>query len=462
MKTRELKKIGIPKGEPTKRAYQLIGYLASQGHDQKQIRIILSGIAANPAAHSDNQTYGKLAEVLVKDTYIPPETLATYKQWGKDLEPQSVQQMKNACQLPVSVVGALMPDAHLGYGLPIGGVLATDNAVIPYAVGVDIACRVKMTVLDMPVETLDQNGGKSRLVNSIEKETRFGIGSKFKNRRWHEILDEEWSVSPITKQNKDKAWSQLGTSGSGNHFVEFGVLTIDDAELGLEAGTYLALLSHSGSRGTGAIVASHYSKLAQQLHTELPKGLRQLAWLDMDTEVGQEYWAAMELMGKYAAANHACIHQHIVAHLGADILLDLENHHNFAWKEHHHGRDVIVHRKGATPASEGAIGIIPGSMASPAFVVRGKGNLESLNSAAHGAGRVMSRKKAIKTLNWKDTRKILDDKKVTLLSAGLDEVPFVYKNIEKVMADQSDLVEIIARFDPRLVKMAPHGERPED
>ena len=163
----------------------------------------------------------------------------------------------------------------------------------------------------------------------------------------------------------------------------------------------------------------------------------------------------MELMGKYAAANHACIHQHIVAHLGADILLDLENHHNFAWKEHHHGRDVIVHRKGATPASEGAIGIIPGSMASPAFVVRGKGNLESLNSAAHGAGRVMSRKKAIKTLNWKDTRKILEDKKVTLLS-------FVYKNIEKVMADQSDLVEIIARFDPRLVKMAPHGERPED
>jgi tRNA-splicing ligase RtcB len=202
--------------------------------------------------------------------------------------------------------------------------------------------------------------------------------------------------------------------------------------------------------------------LAQKLHPELPKKLRQLAWLDMDTEVGQEYWAAMELMGKYAAANHACIHRHIVAYLGANILLDLENHHNFAWKEHHHGRDVIVHRKGATPASEGTIGIIPGSMASPTFVVRGKGNLESLNSAAHGAGRVMSRKKAIKTLNWEDTRKILKTKQVTLLSAGLDEVPFVYKNIEEVMADQSDLVEIIARFDPRLVKMAPHGERPED
>ena len=462
MRTRELKKIGIPTGKPTKCAYQLVDDLTSQGYDQKQIRIILLDIVANPALYSDDRTYGKLAKALVKGTCVLSDTSTTYQQWGKDLEPQSVQQMENACQLPVSVAGALMPDAHLGYGLPIGGVLATDNAVIPYAVGVDIACRVKMTVLDMPVETLDRNGGKSRLVNSIAQETRFGIGSKFKNRRQHEVLDDEWSVSPITKQNKDKAWSQLGTSGSGNHFVEFGVLTIGDAQLGLEAGTYLALLSHSGSRGTGAIVASHYSKLAQKLHPELPKNLRQLAWLDLDTEVGQEYWAAMELMGKYAAANHACIHQHIVAHLGADILLDLENHHNFAWKEHHNGRDVIVHRKGATPAGEGTVGIIPGSMASPAFVVRGKGNPKSLNSAAHGAGRVMSRKKAIKTLNWKDAQKVLEDKQVTLLSAGLDEVPFVYKDIEKVMVDQSDLVQIIARFDPRLVKMAPHGERPED
>ena len=462
MRTRELKKIGIPKGEPTKRAFELIKNLASQQHNQKQIKTILSGIAANPTIYRNHQTYSKLAKVLEKGTYTSPKTPATYQKWGKNLDSQSVQQMENACQLPVSVVGALMPDAHLGYGLPIGGVLATENAVIPYAVGVDIACRVKMTVLDMPVETLEHNGGKNQLVNAIERETRFGIGSKFKHRRQHEVLDEEWSVSPITKQNKDKAWSQLGSSGSGNHFVEFGVLTVDDAKLGLEAGNYLALLSHSGSRGTGAIVASHYSKLAQKLHPELPKKLRQLAWLDMDTEVGQEYWAAMELMGKYAAANHACIHRHIVAYLGANILLDLENHHNFAWKEHHHGRDVIVHRKGATPASEGTIGIIPGSMASPTFVVRGKGNLESLNSAAHGAGRVMSRKKAIRTLNWEDTRKILKKKQVTLLSAGLDEVPFVYKNIEEVMADQSDLVEIIARFDPRLVKMAPHGERPED
>ena len=148
--------------------------------------------------------------------------------------------------------------------------------------------------------------------------------------------------------------------------------------------------------------------------------------------------------------------------LGAEVLLDLENHHNFAWQEKHFGRDVIVHRKGATPAQKGVKGIIPGSMATPGYVVSGKGKTESLNSASHGAGRVMSRKKAKSRLNWKDAKRFLDQKKVTLISAGLDEVPFVYKDIDEVMANQSDLVKILAKFDPRLVKMAPAGERPED
>ena len=210
------------------------------------------------------------------------------------------------------------------------------------------------------------------------------------------------------------------------------------------------------------MVAAHYSKLAMSLHPELPTALRQLAWLDMNTEAGQEYWAAMELMGKYAAANHACIHRHMADHLGVDVLLDLENHHNFAWKEQHLDREVIVHRKGATPAGKGVLGIIPGSMASPAFIARGKGNPAAMDSASHGAGRVMSRRKANQTLNWKEANQVLKDKGVTLISAGLDEVPFVYKNIEEVMAAQTGLVESIARFDPKLVKMAPHGEQAED
>ena len=390
---------------------------------------------------------------------------APYRIWGTDLEPDAVEQLKNACKLPVAVSGALMPDAHVGYGLPIGGVLATNEAVIPYAVGVDIACRMKMTVLDLPVSALASD--QPRLTRALEGETRFGIGASFRSRRQHDVMDADWRVTKVTAELKDRAWSQLGTSGSGNHFVEFGQLSVLDDAAGLARGEYLALLSHSGSRGSGAHVAQHYSRLARQLHPELPQPLAHLAWLDLSSQAGQEYWAAMELMGKYAAANHALIHAHIRRALGVDVLLDLENHHNFAWRERHRlpdGReaDVIVHRKGATPAGAGVLGIIPGSMATPGYIVRGKGAAASLNSAAHGAGRRMSRTKAKQTFTWDTAQRFLRERGVTLLSAGLDEVPMAYKDIEAVMAAQHDLVEPLATFTPRLVKMAPAGERPED
>ncbi|MES2569334.1 MAG: RtcB family protein, partial [Verrucomicrobiota bacterium] len=152
--------------------------------------------------------------------------------------------------------------------------------------------------------------------------------------------------------------------------------------------------------------------------------------------------------------------------LGAQLILDIENHHNFAWKERHVikgvEREVIVHRKGATPAGEGVLGIIPGSMASPGYVVRGKGLDESLHSASHGAGRVMSRTKALQSFTWSKVKKQLAERGVELLSAGLDEVPGVYKDIDMVMAAQTDLVEVLGRFDPKLVKMCPPGERAED
>nr|MDQ6940196.1 RtcB family protein [Verrucomicrobiota bacterium] len=317
-------------------------------------------------------------------------TKAPWRQWGSDLEPEAVKQMTNACSLPVALAGALMPDAHVGYGLPIGGLLATDNAVIPYAVGVDIACRMKLTVYDRKANTIA--GEKDRLANIIERETRFGVGCSFKQRRHHAVMDEDWSVSPLTERLRDKAWSQLGTSGSGNHFVEFGAFSASDGSLGIPRGEYLALLTHSGSRGAGAQVCQHYSRIAMDRHKELPKELKHLSWLSLDEEAGREYWAAMNLMGHYAAANHALIHKYIARSLGEDPILDIENHHNFAWKERHivngEEREVIVHRKGATPAGIGVLGIIPGSMASPGFVVCGKGNEESLDSASHGAGRI--------------------------------------------------------------------------
>ena len=383
---------------------------------------------------------------------------APYKVWGEGLEPDALNQMANACKLPVAAAGALMPDAHVGYGLPIGGVLATRNAVIPYAVGVDIACRMKMSVLDLPLDALDTQA--ARLTSAIDRETRFGVGGSFKQKRAHDVMDADWRVTPVTTGLKDRAWAQLGTSGSGNHFVEFGKLTVMKDAAGLPPGEYVALLSHSGSRGAGAAIAAHYSKLAKKLHPELPGELANLAWLDLDTEAGQEYWAAMELMGRYAAANHALIHRHIARHLGADVRLDLENHHNFAWRERHRlpggsVEDVIVHRKGATPAGAGVLGIIPGSMGTPGYVVRGRGSDASLHSAAHGAGRRMSRTAAKKQFRWEDAMAFLRERNVTLISAGLDEVPMAYKNIDEVMAAQQDLVEPLARFDPRLVKMAP-------
>jgi tRNA-splicing ligase RtcB (3'-phosphate/5'-hydroxy nucleic acid ligase) len=395
---------------------------------------------------------------MISDSIL--ERAVPYRQWGENLEPNAVQQLVNACRLPVAVRGALMPDAHVGYGLPIGGVLATRNAVIPYAVGVDIACRMKLSVLDLPLSTLADH--PDRLRKAIEGETRFGIGSEFKSRRDHPVLEADWTVSPVTRRLRDKAWCQLGTSGSGNHFVEFGIFRVDHSMLGIPPGEYLALLSHSGSRGTGAEVAGFYSRLAMALHPDLPKEFRHLAWLPLDGAEGQEYWRAMELMGRYAAANHALIHRHVSRHLGAVVRLDLENHHNFAWKERHGGEELIVHRKGATPAGAGVLGIIPGSMASPTFVARGKGNPESLDSAAHGAGRRMSRTEAKKRFTWPEVNQYLKERGVVLMSAGLDEAPMVYKDIHQVMAAQSDLVEPLATFEPRLVKMAPAGERPED
>jgi tRNA-splicing ligase RtcB len=467
MNNQDLIRLGVPQGDAVKLAYEHMRRLFARGLDREQVEADIFNIVANPPAFFADELRAPLARAIYRPAFTPRAELAPWRQWGEGLEAEAVKQMANACALPVAVAGALMPDAHVGYGLPIGGVLATDNAVIPYAVGVDIACRMKLTVYDRNANTIA--GQRDRLANIIEDETRFGMGCEFKDRRAHDVMDEDWTVSPVTQRLHDKAWKQLGTSGSGNHFVEFGAFTVDADQaraLGLEPGEYLALLTHSGSRGTGAQVCDYYSQRAMARHEHLPKELKHLAWLSLDDADGQEYWAAMNLMGRYAAANHALIHKHIAKKLGAHVILDIENHHNFAWKETHvvngEAREVIVHRKGATPAGAGVLGIIPGSMASPGYVVRGKGSPESLHSASHGAGRVMSRTKAMQSFTWSATKKLLAERGVELLSAGLDEVPGVYKDIHAVMAAQTDLVEVLGQFDPKLVKMCPAGDRAED
>ena len=412
MNASQLIELGLPNGEPVRLAQLFIRDFIASGGDPSQLTEELGAIIAEPQNFLGDPLREALARVLYAPAYKQRDRLAPWQQWGSGLDANAVAQLANACALPVAVAGALMPDAHPGYGLPIGGVLATEDCVIPYAVGVDIACRMMLTVFDRKANIIP--GMKGRLANIIEDETRFGMGAEFKTKRNHDVMDANWSVSPITRRYKDKAWAQLGTSGSGNHFVEFGAFTVTEETEGMRPGEYLALLSHSGSRGTGALVCQHYSRIAMDRRYDLR----------------------------------------------------VENHHNFAWKERHIidgvERDMIVHRKGATPAGEGVLGIIPGSMATPGFLVRGKGNPASLHSASHGAGRVMSRKQAAQSFTWSTVKKQLAESGVQLLSAGIDEAPGVYKDIHSVMSAQTDLVEVLGRFDPKLVKMAPAGEKAED
>src|SRR5258706_7365424 len=224
MNTKDFLRLGMPLGQATRRATDFISKFILGGGDKSGLHEEVAAIVANPATFVDDPLCGEFAKALLNAPPPPRAEPVKYRQWGEGLEHDAVMQMEKACLLPVAMAGALMPDAHVGYGLPIGGVLATENAVIPYAVGVDIACRMKMTVLDLPVRDLERN--QDRLARAIEAETRFGVGANFKERRAHGVLDADWSVSPITKQHKDRAWSQLGTSGSGNHFVEFGIFTL--------------------------------------------------------------------------------------------------------------------------------------------------------------------------------------------------------------------------------------------
>lgn len=467
MNTRQLLKLGVPQ-DLLASAQRAVDRAAQGGQRRgKDIRQQVVDVLARPADFAGDPCFASFAgELLASYNPAPPvEPLVPglkYRTWGTDIDQAAHAQMEQACALPMAVGAALMPDAHVGYGLPIGGVLALEGAVCPYGVGVDIACRMKLSILDMPRETLDDKQGL--FCDALERGTRFGVGSVHNPPRDHAVMDEDWHVSRVTREHKDKARKQLGTSGSGNHFVEFGELTLDqpDVELGLEAGTYTALMSHSGSRGVGASVCDTYSSIARRSIPKQYGDVGRLAWLSLVTQEGQDYWAAMNLMGQYAAANHDVIHRLVSKLLGARIIAGVENHHNFAWRETHGGREVIVHRKGATPAGPGVLGVIPGSMADPAFIVRGKGNDESLHSAAHGAGRRMSRTQAKSQYRWGAVQKDLAKKGVKVLSAGADEVPYVYKNIHEVMAAQADLVEIVARFDPRIVKMCGDGSQAED
>ncbi len=438
--------------------------LGETGADRESVLMRLEAVRQNAGVYLADPVLADLARewIRISQKEQPEEeglrqAPLPFQVWGREnIDEASLAQMDNAMRLPVSVAGALMPDAHLGYGLPIGGVLATENAVIPYAVGVDIACRMRLTLFDVSPHLLGQK--KGLFENALWQETAFGMGAEWKGARRadHEVLDDPaWQATRLLQSLQSNAFKQLGTSGTGNHFVEWGTFRLYEPLGNLQAGEYLALLSHSGSRSVGFKIAEHYSKLAMQLHPHLDKSIRHLAWLALTSEAGQEYWLSMELAGRFASANHYVIHKRLAAAIGLKEAVVVENHHNFAWTESlPDGRQVIVHRKGATPASAGVLGIIPGSMGDAGYLVRGKGNPLSLQSASHGAGRLMSRKAAINTISKSARDAYLTERGITLLGGGLDESPQAYKPIEEIIAAQSDLVEVVGRFMPRIVRMA--------
>lgn len=453
----DLLKLGYPQGKAVGAAINTVLKYYRRS-EKEEIFSMLQKVLADPKSFVKDSVWSATALALVpaEKKSMGHELLKnriSYRTFGaSEIEAGAINQMEIAMKLPVSVAGALMPDAHQGYGLPIGGVLATSNAVIPYGVGVDIGCRMCLTAYPLDEKFLDRH--RVMLKQLLLQETYFG-NEVAKRPKDHEVLNRSLFQEITTlKRLQGRAAAQIGSSGSGNHFVEFGLIELHDGnEWNLSAGKYLAVLSHSGSRGLGAEIARHYTSMAKSL-CHLPSEAANLAWLGLDTEAGQEYWLAMNLAGDYAAANHHQIHQRMADGLGERALLMVENHHNFAWKEKlEDGMEVIVHRKGATPAGKGVLGIIPGSMTAPGYVVKGLGNDASINSASHGAGRLMSRSAAKMSITKKMVRQELERANVELLGGGLDEAPMAYKDIRKVMYHQEDLVEVIGEFTPRIVRM---------
>lgn len=371
----------------------------------------------------------------------------------KHIEETALHQMYQAARLPVSVAGALMPDAHGGYGLPIGGVLATRNAVIPYGVGVDIGCRMALSIYDLKGVELKQKTGFFERI--LEEQTLFGSGQQFERPSDHAVMEHPlFSELPFLRHLHSKAWKQLGSSGSGNHFVEFGKvqITATDPVLAMPPGEWLGVLSHSGSRALGANIAQQYTKIAIATR-RINDNTKHLSWLYLNEEAGASYWAAMNLAGDYSAACHEVIHKKIARQLGRKPVVTVQNHHNFAWKELINGEELIVHRKGATPAGENVLGIIPGSMTAPGYIVKGQAVATALHSASHGAGRQMSRSQANQSITRSSMKLLLKQAGVTLLGGGVDEAPQAYKNLEDVMACQTDLVRILGSFQPVIVRM---------
>ena len=460
IKPKDLSKLGYTDNVARSLAIELVAKHCKH-HTQEEIIQLLQDIIMFPENYKQDGLWGRLAEVL-----SPTKAKVTTFELRKDPFPYIVygschidelakSQMEIAMRLPVTLSGALMPDGCAGYGLPIGGVLATtDDVVIPYAVGKDIGCRMSLTILDAGADYLGKH--HERAVEALLNNTAFGLDGILPFKQYHSLFDKsEFREIPLLKKLREKAVRQLGTSGKGNHFVDICEIELSpDNALGLSEGNYLGILSHSGSRGLGAAIADYYTGIAKET-CRLPRQAGPFAWLSLNSEAGQEYWKCMEIAGEYSAINHECIHQNVAKALRLKPLVNVSNHHNFAWRDQlPDGRSTIIHRKGATPAHLGELGIIPGSMATPGYIVSGIGSPKSLFSASHGAGRTMSRLDARNSISRHALKKYLAEHNVTLIGGTTEEAPQAYKDIHQVMESQQELVNIEGKIIPHIVRMS--------
>lgn len=374
------------------------------------------------------------------------------KLWLDKIEEGALQQAKHLANLPFAFHHiAIMPDAHEGYGMPIGGVLATKDVVIPNAVGVDIGCGVAALRTSLTEITRDK-------LISIIKQIRQAIPVGFNKHKTLQdigLLPIGYEKLNVVKRELNNARASIGTLGGGNHFIEI--------QKGSDG--HIWIMVHSGSRNLGKKVADYYNKLAiENAHKfkeygEVPKEWN-LAFLPLNSKEGKDYLAEMNYCKEYARANRRLMLERIKKifdkefnnNIKYDNIIDIP--HNYASFEIHFGEEVVVHRKGATQIKKGEIGIVPGSQGSKSYIVKGLGNKESFDSCSHGAGRVLSRKKAINALNLEEEIKKLNEKGIIhsiRSKRDLDEAPSAYKNIDDVMINQSDIIEPTIELTPLAV-----------
>ena len=382
------------------------------------------------------------------------------KSWCNEPEEGAIDQARNLAKLPfIFKQVCLMPDTHQGYGMPIGGVIATKGVVIPNAVGVDIGCgmcAVKSSLTDITTEQLKQIlGGSKEFQGGIRGLIPVGFNhhKKTQDERLMPVASE-YEFKKIVSREYQSALKQLGTLGGGNHFIEI--------QKGSDG--YIWIMIHSGSRNLGYKIAKHYNEVAQKLckkwYSNIPeyKGEDGLAFLPLDTEEADDYMWEMNYALQFAYANRL----HMLENAKKAFLnvvkctfeKEINIHHNFAKLENHFGKNVVIHRKGATSAREGELGIIPGSQGTASYIVKGKGNIETFTSCSHGAGRKMSRKKARQTLNLEEEQKKLDNQGILHAirhKNNLDEASSAYKDIDIVMEEQKDSVEVIVKLKPLAV-----------